>query len=92
MHPSGANAEGMCVVPQGVSLAVYGAPCPPYSKMRAKRTVDGSVRQHAGYDVMFSDTVQWLQKHEPAVAIAEQVCGFDSPESVNVSETPLQRS
>ena len=83
--------EEFCRVQNGASLAVFGAPCPPYSKLRSKRFVDGSVRAHAEYDVMFRESLKWLAKHEPAVAVAEQVPGFDMPESTTVRCTPLDR-
>ena len=49
------------------------------------------MRAHSAYDVMFKDSIAWLQTHQPAAAIAEQVCGFAASESDEISESPLDR-
>ena len=86
LHPE----ASACFVDHSPSLAVYGTPCKPYSVLRAKRFVNGS-RKHVSYDVTFSDSFDWLQKHTPLVAIMEQVMGFVSPESQSVEESPMDR-
>ena len=86
LHPE----ASACVVDHSPSLAVYGTPCKPYSVLRSKRFVDGS-RKHASYDVTFADSLEWLEKLTPLVAIMEQVMGFVSRESQSERESPMDR-
>ena len=86
LHPDAAS----CQVSHSASLAVYGTPCPPYSGMRQKRRADGSMK-HSLYNVTFSESIEWLQKHTPMAAIMEQVLGFGWAESKTCQETPLRR-
>ncbi|CAE7654418.1 unnamed protein product [Symbiodinium sp. CCMP2456] len=80
-----------CKLGKGHSIGVFGTPCPPYSQMRSKRYVTGSVKAHSSYSVMFTEAILWLQEHCPCVAVLEQVPGFDHRESDDVARTPLSR-
>ena len=59
--------------------------------MRSKRYVNGSVKAHPSYAVMFTEAILWLQEHCPCAAVLEQVPGFDHRESEDVATTPLSR-
>lgn len=72
-------------------LAVVGTPCQPYSRQRVKRSQVGSVESHKSHHTTFSDLLQWMESLQPKALIAEQVVGFDQPESVEVRTTPFQR-
>lgn len=85
LHPAaGACFPGESQSPQ---IAVFGTPCPPFSRQRAKRFVKNSVEDHSAFSVTFTDTYKWLLVYQPVTAIMEQVLGFDCKDSVD-SEGP----
>lgn len=91
VHP-GLDAVG-CIQADSPDLGVIGTPCQPYSRQRVKRHHPNSVREHRGYDATFTDLVLWLQTFEPKAGFAEQVEGFDLPESSASGDktTPMQQ-
>ena len=72
-------------------LGVIGTPCQPYSRQRVKRSQAGSVENHKSNSTTFTDLLHWLGGLNPKACVAEQVVGFNQPESVEVRTTPLQR-
>ena len=74
-----------------IHLGCAGSPCPPFSKQRSKRNVEGSVRAHRDYNTTFTSLVKWLVKFHPGVFVMEQVTGFDEPEDVHDPSTPMRR-
>lgn len=91
VHP-GLDAVG-CVDVHSPDLGVIGTPCQPYSRQRVKRHHPNSVKEHRGYDATFTDLVLWLQTFEPKAGFAEQVEGFNLPESSASADktTPMQK-
>jgi hypothetical protein len=74
-----------------VNYGITGTPCPPFSKQRPKRHIDGSVQSHRLFQTTFTDFVEWLAKFEPGASTLEQVVGFDEPESSSDISTPMKR-
>ena len=79
-----------CSVPVSPRVAVFGTPCPPFSKMRTKRFTTGS-QEHQMYAVTFQEWFDWALQMEPITGIGEQVLGFASRESPDDTSSPLER-
>ena len=75
----------------GVSLALTGSPCNPFSTQRRKRFHEQSVSEHSMTQTTMSEVVQLYKKWEPRAAIAEQVRGFDMRTSNKDPETPCSK-
>ena len=73
-------------------LGILGTPCNPFSGYRKQwRVKPGTVENHKLYDVTFSSALEWLEHFHPPTCVLEQVEGFTSPLSCDVSETPFDR-
>jgi site-specific DNA-cytosine methylase len=90
LHP---NSSGCNVTEhvKDVDVAIIGTSCRPFSKQRAKRFSDGSVKDHKDVSLTFEDLTNFIADNEPISLIAEQVEAFDRKESSKVDETPLQQ-
>ncbi|CAE7942569.1 unnamed protein product [Symbiodinium necroappetens] len=75
----------------GISLALTGSPCNPFSKQRAKRFRDQSVQHHRMTETTMSGVVGLYLKWEPRAAIMEQVRGFDMQTSQADVTTPATK-
>ncbi|CAE7828977.1 unnamed protein product [Symbiodinium sp. CCMP2456] len=75
----------------GISLALTGSPCNPFSRQRAKRFRDESVLKHLMTETTMSGVVGLFRKWEPRAAIMEQVRGFDMKTSQSDLETPVTK-
>ena len=71
-------------------ILIAGPPCKPYSRLRAKRFVAGTVKQHAAFNVTFQDFFESLDAHDPKTSVFENVLGMDDKMHSNSDETPLQ--
>lgn len=74
-----------------IDVGVYGTPCTPFSKQRAKRHVSGSVISHDKYQVTFEEALGWMAEFLPKASTMEQVRGFNEKISVDEDETPMER-
>ena len=73
-------------------LAIFGTPCNPFSGYRKQwRVKPGNVENHKLYDITFTSALAWLEHFCPPTCVLEQVEGFTSPLSCDVSETPFDR-
>ena len=72
-------------------IAVFGAPCQPFTRQRDKRSVDGSVRAHSKFHVQMQESLDWMARFMPEAAISEQVEGFSQPETKQDTSNPLDR-
>ena len=93
LHKHAESCDPCASLPGGCpQLAVFGTPCPPFSRQRTKRFAENSVREHQAFAVTFEDTFKWLQKFEPITALMEQVKGFNARESAgSTGPTPYER-
>lgn len=76
---------------QGVSLAVMGSPCNPYSTKRCKRFVDGDVANHSMNGTTQTSVVEMYKEFEPRIGITEQVKGFQMRTSTSEDSSPHDR-
>ena len=76
---------------KGVSLAVMGSPCNPYSTKRCKRFVDGDVATHPMNGTTQTSVVEMYKEFEPRIGITEQVRGFQMRTSASEDVSPYDR-
>ena len=76
---------------KGADFACTGTMCTPYSTQRAKRFAPGNVMAHPCEKLTSQDLLSWISFMSPLAGLAENVAGWDSPESVAETVTPLQR-
>lgn len=70
-----------------VDVVIGGLPCQPYSRKRSKRKV--GVTQHPAYRVGFDLFFSFLDKHDIAGFIIEEVIGFNDVEATT-GQRPLE--
>ena len=75
----------------GVSLAVMGSPCNPYSTKRSKRFADGNVAEHSMNRTTQGSIVDLYLQFEPRVGVTEQVKGFQMRTSDQDEASPYTR-
>ena len=88
LHPEGVCSFSLTTDPD---IAVTGTPCPPYSRQRAKRTVEGSVKSHPLHQVTNETLPNWIALTEPKPVILEQVLGFAQKCDANDEASPMVR-
>ena len=88
MHPHGTCQLTLETDPD---IGITGTPCPPYSTQRAKRTVEGSVKNHALFYVTDEILPRWIGMTEPKFVVVEQVMGFGQRVDNKDTSTPLAR-
>ncbi|CAE7297347.1 unnamed protein product, partial [Symbiodinium sp. CCMP2592] len=74
---------------EGVDLLIAGSPCDPFSKMRAKRFVSGSLKKHVSYGLTMDAMVASFLCHRPKIAIMEQVAGFTMTSEAEEAVQPV---
>lgn len=85
------HSGNKCTPDKCPDLFICGTPCQPFSMQRSKRSMEGSVRQHAKWSTTFVDLIEWLGTFQPKAGFLEQVLGIDQAESTSDRKTPLSR-
>ena len=85
------HEDGHACSLRGCSLGCSGTPCRPYSRQRAKRYAEGSVKTHADAYLTEEVLLDWLAAAAPESGFFENVEGWDMPEVKGGSTTPLAR-
>ncbi|CAE7750691.1 unnamed protein product [Symbiodinium sp. CCMP2456] len=86
LHP---QSQCCCVAPSPECL-VLGAPCNPFSVMRAKRFHENSVMQHRQTGLSFDGALDLLKKFRPVTMIVETTDGFLAPFDKTTQDSPYK--